>query len=109
MVLHWCGIFFFKIKEKDTIYFRYQFTADSSIREEYEGGRPRYRQVFDRHGHLTTEYTNFKSLHPSFPMWTMHILPRREQCGIFIYLLLHAADRGDALRRAITKIVINRP
>ena len=47
-------------QEKDTIYFRYQFTADSSIREEYEGGRPRYRQVFDRHGHLTTVYSKFE-------------------------------------------------
>lgn len=46
-------------QKKDTTYFRYQFTADSSLREEYEGGKPRYREVFDHLGHLTATYNNY--------------------------------------------------
>lgn len=48
-------------QKKDTIYFRYQFTADSSTREEYRDGMPCQREVFDRHNHLIATYINFKN------------------------------------------------
>lgn len=48
-------------QKKDTIYFRYQFTADSSTREEYRDGMPCQREVFDRNKKLTTSYINFKN------------------------------------------------
>lgn len=50
-------------QKKDTTYFRYQFTTDSSLREEYEGGKPRLLQVFDHLGHLTTTYINYTDGH----------------------------------------------